>query len=211
MKYVLKTLLCTVLVMVMAVGLTACGNKVGDIEMKEGESAIYIDEDGTVSYGVSEKFAEDYYNEDDLQKKIDAEIEDYNNGKKASVNQAITLEKFKVSDKVATLILDFATVYDFNEYVRAYNNEDKTKFYTGTIADNDDCKIKGSFVSTDKSKTATAKEIKAMTKSNIIIVNDKYKVQLDSDIKYVSENCTVNEEGIVTTAGAEQGLSYIIY
>ena len=74
MKYVLKTLLCTVLVMVMAVGLTACGNKVGDIEMKEGESAIYIDEDGTVSYGVSEKFAEDYYNEDDLQKKIDAEI-----------------------------------------------------------------------------------------------------------------------------------------
>ena len=50
-----------------------------------------------------------------------------------------------------------------------------------------------------------------MTKSNIIIVNDKYKVQLDSDIKYVSENCTVNEEGIVTTAGAEQGLSYIIY
>ena len=63
----------------------------------------------------------------------------------------------------------------------------------------------------DKSKTATAKEIKAMTKSNIIIVNDKYKVQLDSDIKYVSENCTVNEEGIVTTAGAEQGLSYIIY
>lgn len=211
MKYVLKTLLCTVLVMVMAVGLTACGNKVGDIEMKEGESAIYIDEDGTVSYGVSEKFAEDYYNEDDLQKKIDAEIEDYNNGKKASVNQAITLEKFKVSDKVATLILDFATVYDFNEYVRAYNNEDKTKFYTGTIADNDDCKIKGSFVSPDKSKTATTKEIKAMTKSNIIIVNDKYKVQLDSDIKYVSENCTVNEEGIVTTAGAEQGLSYIIY
>lgn len=211
MKYVLKTLLCTVLVMVMAVGLTACGNKVGDIEMKEGESAIYIDEDGTVSYGVSEKFAEDYYNEDDLQKKIDAEIEDYNNGKKASVNQAITLEKFKVSDKVATLILDFATVYDFNEYVRAYNNEDKTKFYTGTIADNDDCKIKGSFVSPDKSRTATAKEIKAMTKSNIIIVNDKYKVQLDSDIKYVSENCTVNEEGIVTTAGAEQGLSYIIY
>ena len=80
MKYVLKTLLCTVLVMVMAVGLTACGNKVGDIEMKEGESAIYIDEDGTVSYGVSEKFAEDYYNEDDLRKKIDAEIEDYNNG-----------------------------------------------------------------------------------------------------------------------------------
>ena len=211
MKYVLKTLLCTVLVMVMAVGLTACGNKVGDIEMKEGESAIYIDEDGTVSYGVSEKFAEDYYNEDDLQKKIDAEIEDYNNGKKASVNQAITLEKFKVSDKVATLILDFATVYDFNEYVRAYNNEDKTKFYTGTIADNDDCKIKGSFVSPDKPKTATAKEIKAMTKSNIIIVNDKYKVQLDSDIKYVSENCTVNEDGIVTTAGAEQGLSYIIY
>lgn len=211
MKYVLKTLLCTVLVMVMAVGLTACGNKVGDIEMKEGESAIYIDEDGTVSYGVSEKFAEDYYNEDDLHKKIDAEIEDYNNGKKASVNQAITLEKFKVSDKVATLILDFATVYDFNEYVRAYNNEDKTKFYTGTIADNDDCKIKGSFVSPDKSKTATTKEIKAMTKSNIIIVNDKYKVQLDSDIKYVSENCTVNEEGIVTTAGAEQGLSYIIY
>ncbi|MFR4318225.1 MAG: hypothetical protein ACLT2Z_01365 [Eubacterium sp.] len=37
----MKTLLCTVLVMVMVVGLTACGNKVGDIEMKEGESAIY--------------------------------------------------------------------------------------------------------------------------------------------------------------------------
>jgi hypothetical protein len=188
-----------------------CGNKVGEIELKEGKCAIYIDEDGKVEYGVAEKFAKDDYDEDELEEYINKEIDDYNNSSDASVTNAITLEKLNVKDKVAYLILNIETIYDFNNYITSYNKESEEQFYVGTIADRGDCKIKGKFTSPDGKKTAKASEIKKMSDSNIIIVNGEYSVQIEDDIKYISDNCKIDEDGIVTTATAEDGLSYIIY
>lgn len=209
MKYILKNVLIFSLILVMSAGLTGCGNKVGDIELKEGTNAIYIDEDGAVTYGVGESFKSGDYDEEALEKYINEEVEDYNASDAASVDDAIQVDRFEVEDKVAYLVLNMATVYDFNEYIKDYNKEDN--FFAGKIQERGDIKINGDFISPDKKKNVTDDDIKKMRDDNIIILNGQYVVQIDSDIKYISDNCKVDKDGMVTTAKAEDGLSYIIY
>lgn len=210
MKYIFKNVLIFSLIAVMAVGLTGCGNKVGDIELKEGTNAIYIDEDGAVTYGVGESFKSGDYDEEALEKYINEEVEDYNASDAASVDDAIQVDRFDVEDKVAYLVLNMATVYDFNEYIKEYNKEENN-FFAGKIQDRGDIKINGDFISPDKKKKATDDDIKKMKDDNIIILNGQYSVQIDSDVKYISDNCEVDKDGMITTAKAEDGLSYIIY
>lgn len=211
MKHMLRNVLTLSLVLVMAAGFTGCGNKIGDIELKQGTNAIYIDEDGVVSYGVGESFKSDDYDKDTLEKYIDEEVADYNSSDMASVEDAIEVERFDIDDDVAYLVLKIATVYDFNEYMQEYNKEDKDSFYAGQISDKGSIKIKGNFVSPDKKKTVKGTDIKTMTENEILILNDQYTVQIDGDVKYISENCKISEDGMITTAKSEDGLSYIVY
>ena len=211
MKHIWKNLCVLTLVMTMAAGFTGCGKKVGDIKLEQGMNAVYIDEDGEVSYGVGESFESDDYDEDTLKSYIHDEVADYNQSDRASVENAIEVDKFDVSDGVAYLILKIATVYDFNEYLREYNKEDEDSFYAGQISDRGSMKIQGDFISPDKKKTATSSDIKEMGDSDILILNGEYQVQIDGDVKYISDNCKVGEDDIITTAKAEDGLSYIVY
>lgn len=210
-KHIFRNALAAALIVVMAAGLTGCGNKVGDIELKKGTNAIYIDEDGAVSYGVGESFQSDDYDEDALEKYINEEVADYNGSDKASVDDAIEVDRFDVDDDVAYLILNIATVYDFNEYISEYNKEDEDSFYAGKISDRGSIKVKGDFVSPDKKKNVKGADIKEMDDSNILILNGQYTVQIDSGVKYISDNCKIDDDGMITTAKSDDGLSYIVY
>ncbi len=196
---------------IMVLSLTACGNAIGDIELKSGESAFYIQKDGRVSYGVRESFDKDYYSEKDLKKQIEAEVESYNSSSDASVDDAISVTNFDVSKKVATLCIDFATTYDLTNYMHDMNRIDDDKFYIGTIEENEDCDIEGEFIKSDNNKTVKAETIQELSDNNILIVDEEYKVQIEGKVTYISSNCKLNEDGTVTTAKSDDGLSYIVY
>ena len=146
-----------------------------------------------------------------LRKEIEAEIKAYNASSDASVDDAITLDSFSVSKKVATLSLDFTTTYDLLNYMLNDNRVEKDKFYIGTIDSNDDCNISGNFVEPGKKDKIKAKTIKSMTDSNILIVDEQYKVQVEGNVLYTSDNCKIDDDGIVTTAKSDDGLSYVVY
>ena len=207
----MKRIMAMLMSVVLTLGLTACGHTVGDVELEAGQSAIYIQKDGMVSYAVSESFDKDYYDKDELKKEIEAEIKAYNASSDASVDDAITLDSFSVSKKVATLSLDFTTTYDLLNYMLNDNRVEKDKFYIGTIDSNDDCKISGNFVEPGKKDKIKAKTIKSMTDSNILIVDEQYKVQVEGNVLYTSDNCKIDDDGIVTTAKSDDELSYIVY
>ena len=201
----MKRIMAMLMSVVLTLGLTACGHTVGDVDLESGQSAIYIQKDGMVSYAVSESFDKDYYDKDELKKEIEAEIKAYNASSDASVDDAITLDSFSVSKKVATLSLDFTTTYDLLNYLL------NDKVYIGTIDSNDDCKISGIFVEPGKKDKIKAKTIKSMTDSNILIVDEQYKVQVEGNVLYTSDNCKIDDDGIVTTAKSDDELSYIVY
>ena len=207
----MKRIMAMLMSVVLTLGLTACGHTVGDVDLEAGQRAISIQLDGLVSYAVSESFDKDYYDKDELKKEIEAEIKAYNASSDASVDDAITLDSFSVSKKVATLSLDFTTTYDLLNYMLNDNRVEKDKFYIGTIDSNDDCKISGNFVEPGKKDKIKAKTIKSMTDSNILIVDEQYKVQVEGNVLYTSDNCKIDDDGIVTTAKSDDELSYIVY
>ena len=99
MRYILKRVCALSLVLAMALSFTACGKKVGDIKLDSGVNAIYIDEDGAVSYGVTEKFADKDYDKDALEKYINDEVKKYNSSSTASVDDAIQWISLKLKIK----------------------------------------------------------------------------------------------------------------
>lgn len=196
-------------VSLVAIGLCACGNNMGDISLKTGQSGIYIESDGTVYYSVSDTFNEDYYDKGDLKDMINDEVDGYNNSDAASVKGAISLKELQVKKKVATVTLEMATSYDLLNYMQIYNQAPEDEFYIGDIEDNTECKIKGTFISADGEETLKGKEIKKMTDVEILVLNDEYQVQVNGTVKYISDNCTIDDRGIVTTSDTET--SYIVY
>lgn len=205
----MKKIVILLMTVLMTVGLSACEDKVGNITLDKGQSGIYIEKDGTVSYVVSETFEEDYYKKSDLKKMIESEVDSYNSSDKASVKDAIKVKTFKVKNNVANMTLEITTPYDFSTYMLEYNNIATDKFYIGNIENNTECKIKGDFVSPDGKETKKGKEIRQMTEANILIVNEEYKIQIDDTVKYLSDNCTMDDDGVITTSA--EGTSYIVY
>lgn len=45
------------------------------------------------------------------------------------MKNAITVDTFKVKSDVATLVLEFATTYDFSTYIKEYNKVESMKFF----------------------------------------------------------------------------------
>ena len=152
-----------------------------------------------------------YFDKDDFMKVFVSEFKAFYASCDASVDDAITLDSFSVAKKVATLSLDFTTTYDLLNYMLNDNRVEKDKFYIGTIDSNDDCKISGNFVEPGKKDKIKAKTIKSMTDSNILIVDEQYKVQVEGNVLYTSDNCKIDDDGIVTTAKSDDELSYIVY
>ena len=83
----MKRIMAMLMSVVLTLGLTACGHTVGDVDLESGQSAVYIQKDGMVSYAVSESFDKDYYDKDELKKEIEAEIKAYNASSDALVCQ----------------------------------------------------------------------------------------------------------------------------
>lgn len=205
MKKILLFLLC----IGMVGALTGCGSTIGDIKLKTGESGFVIKEDGSMLYAVSESFEKEYYDKKDLEKAIKDEAKAYNESSVASVIDAITVDKIKVSGDEALMVLEFATIYDCSTYVRDYNYGNEGKFYIGTISANP-YGISSDMVSLDGKETIKAKDIKKMD-AEIVIIDGVSKFQIEGKILYTSENCKVSEDGIVTTADLVDGTSYIVF
>lgn len=191
------------------VGLVGC-SPLGDIELEAGDSGIYIEDDGAISYGSCEKFDKKYYNEDQLENEIDTEVSDFNKSKYSSVDDACSINEFSANSKEARLVLDFVTTYDFKNYMINFAGFEEDGFYIGPISDNDKCPIKGTFVKPHTKKTVTAKEIKNM-KDCILVTYTPIKVQVDGDIKYISTNCKIDDDDVVSTSKNKGELSYIVY
>ena len=82
--------------MVMTIALTfvGCDNKVGDIALEKGQTAIHISKDGKVQYGVAESFDKDYYDKKELKSTVENEVDEFNSDSDASGKDALS---FKVN------------------------------------------------------------------------------------------------------------------
>ena len=205
-----KKIISLLMVMTIALTFVGCDNKVGDIALEKGQTAIHISKDGKVQYGVAESFDKDYYDKNELKSTVENEVDEFNSDSDASGKDALSLKSMDVKKDVATMIMEFASTTDFGTYILKYNNPDKGTFYIGDISDNEDCEIKGKFYAPDNKKKSVSEDKISDLDDNILIVNEQMKVQIEGTVKYVSENCKISD-GVVETAKTDDGISYIVY
>lgn len=212
----MKNSVIAIVLMIMVIGtiFTGCGkSKIGDITVSAGESAIYIKEDGTVSYAICESFEEDYYDKGDLKDIIKEEIDEYNAGPSASELDSAKLESFKEKDDVVTAIIEFKKIKDFVNYIKDYNGEGDDEIFIGDVAAavEDGLKISGEFTVVEDGnateETVKGAEVKK-SEDKIILLNEQMIVQVDGSVQYISSNCTI-KDGIVTVTDDET--AYIVY
>lgn len=181
--------------------LTGCaGVFPGDIELEAGESAIYI-EDGLISYCVMESFDEEYYDSDELESAIDEEVADFNASDLSSGEDGAVVSTFKIKNKEAYLVMEFASAQDFLNYVLEYERASSEDFYIGAAGE-----IPEELELSDELAAALED---AADDDRIIVTTDVMLIQIaDESVIEASENCS-ETDGVITTADDE--LSYIIY
>ncbi|MCR5836386.1 MAG: hypothetical protein K6G88_07760 [Lachnospiraceae bacterium] len=199
--------------MTMAV-LSGCAKKeVGNISLKSGETGFYLQKDGTVEYEIYEKFDESYYDKKELKNKIKEELDAFNAGGSSKSLESAKLEYFGVDDEKVKVIMKFSSATDFMNYLIECNEEENATTYIGKISDAVAAGIpfKGEFteisINEPTGAVAKGKDLREMD-LNVIAIKEKMKVQLDSSIKYISDNCTI-KDGIVNINDSEQTI--IVY
>lgn len=206
-----------IVLVIMLIGtlFVGCGKSdMGDITVNPGESAIYIKEDGSVSYAVCESFGEDYYDKGDLKDMIKEEIDEFNAGPSASELDSAKLDSFKVKKDVATAVIHFKTIKDFVNYAKECNGEGDDEIFIGTVAKavEEGYKISGDFAVVKDGvlaeDTVKSSEVKK-SEDNMILLKEQMIVQIEgASVKYLSENCTI-KDGIITVSDDEKAI--IVY
>lgn len=212
-KPIIKIGAAVLVVVLIIILMKSCGHKVGDIKLEAGQSAVYLEDDGSVTYGVAETFESEYLDESELENQIESEVDTFN-ANDASVSDAMDIDYFDVSSGVAKAIFTFETEKDFSTYMNQYNRENdfieadedgnkSYEFFLGNVGDYEG-KIDATFTYPDKKDSVDISDLSG----KMLVVSGNYKVQVEGLIVAMSDNCTA-EDGIITTSKNER--SYIIY
>lgn len=108
---------------VLVLGLTACGNETKENAGEAQISSVSVKKDGSISSRIIEDFAQSYYDTDGLKAMIETSIAEY----KAQNSQAqISLQKCEEKQGVIEVLMEFGSDRDY----AGFNDED---FFAGTI------------------------------------------------------------------------------
>lgn len=177
-----------VLVIILAVFVFgSCGNK-----YESNTNTVYLMEDGKVVANSVEAFDENVYSKDDLKGYIKEVVNTYN----ADHQDAIKQKSLKVKDGKATLVMEYASVNDFEKF-------EGTDIFVGSLAEAiaEGYTFEGDFanVADGKVKFATSDEFLSGD-YKVVIIKANVNVSLEeAQICYVSsENTESVKDGIVT-------------
>ena len=129
-----KIIFCCMLAVVLA-SVCSCASK-KSAKKSEDEATVIIDKDNTVSVTYTEEFKEDYYDKDELEAKVDREIEEFNSSYAEDKANGMSKQSLKLKDKKITLKLKFASYKDYEAYSAHYVSITKNvKLFAGTYED----------------------------------------------------------------------------
>lgn len=199
-------------------GMTGCSGKKEEASAKDiarKNANIVIDEKNGITATYSENFNESYYNEEELETQINKEIDEIN--KTLESGSSISVEKFQVKDKVASLKLKFTDYMAYTKYSEQYIDADRNaKLYIGTYdeAVKAGYSMSGKFVeynsgSEDSGKNEiTSKDFKEVENLVVVYTNESKMFALPGEIVYSNSSVKVKDGVAKTTDKVE---NYIIY
>lgn len=156
-----------------------------------------------------EEFDKEYYDKDELESMIDAEITEFNNDYAKDKAKGIVKDSFKVSDKTATLKIRFYSWEDYVTYASEYISSNRNaRLFIGTYKDAVAAgfNFAGKYVSKDGS---TPYDVSTTSEDTMVVfTNEGFVMELSGDVIAYNENVTV-KSGKVKTSNRRE--NYIIF
>ena len=176
-------------------------------DTNKASAGVLMNPKGSVQVKYEENLDKDYYDGNELESFVDAEVKEFNDiygeGK-------LKKESFKVKDKLATLWYEFADsnayVTYMNDFVKAENVE--FGMYTYEEANKNGIKFDGKFNKVGETGTITKDKFEETDKLMVLYTNMEMCVYIPGEIVYTSEDVTVNKD---TANTIEEKANYILY
>lgn len=171
---------------------------------KAAQNTLYVEKNGKVTGAIVEDWNKDFYDEDELKKQINSEIDSY---EAANDKSSIKLQKFEIEDKKAKVNLlydSLGTYADFNDVV-AFNGTIKQAQEAGFG-------FEGEFISTGNKPAITINEIDGSEKYKVLILSEKQKIKTEFKILYASNNVKVSKDNKTAVINEDDSaIGYLIY
>ena len=183
-------------------------DKTKKVELKAGESLIYVQKDGTITNKIVEEFDSKKYNMEDLKSDIEEEIKEFNSGSK---DKKMSLESLNQEKNEAVLELKFPSYKEYAAYNKKYvTYGEKVVLFHGDIdeAVSDGYEMPESYEKADGEGKTDLNTLIGKNELKVIITNVGCKLQVDGEILYKSEDVKI-EDGIAVTK--DDSLNYIFY
>lgn len=152
--------------------LTGCGDK-----FEPTESTIYVTTKGEVKSAVMESFEKEYYDFSELTETIEDEVEMYCLDKN---EEALTIESLTLEEDVATLIMNYQTVEDYEKFNEAL-------LFSGTLQEAVDAGYEPESLY-DTEGQEILYDAETMSDFNVVVTEESICIQTSGKIRYVSDN-----------------------
>lgn len=167
-------------------------------------SSLYIQKDGKLTQAIVESFEQDFYTLDGISSMTQKEVDTYN---QSFGEERITINRLEVQDDTLYLLLDYADADTYSQYNEVY-------CFMGTIDDALSAGLSFDMVFKDKSyEECTAVQATEKKSNYVAVLKEEGIVELESPVKYVSNNVEIIEDRLVQVMPIEDEdeYAYIIY
>ncbi len=195
-----KLVLCTTMLLVMFL-IAGCTKEDLTITSEEITTDTFLAKsNGVLQVATIEDFDKDYYNLKELNEFIAQEIDLYN--EKAGEKKIAVDDVLEREDK-AIMILTYSGMEPYANF-----NEVTAAYFTGGLGDVA-LDLPTTLITAKNDSLASTHEILQNTKYKILVLNEPYKIIVDGDVKYYSENATILDENMIQ--GAEEGMTVFVF
>lgn len=153
---------------------------------KEEQTEITILKDGSVRMQIIESFDKPYYNQEELQQKILAEVASYNRNAESG---NISVEKIEVEEQRAKVVMGYASCEDYARF-------NKSTLFVGNVAEAQEAGYDLNTVLSrieNQAETIGMSDMLLMTDYMVLITDCKDSVNIDGKAAYISDNVTVSK------------------
>ncbi len=198
-KKILAAVLCTAVML-----LGGCSMIDQAMWNPEGDDAIRIASDGSVTEMVRDTLDQAYYSADELEKTITSSVEEYN---QSHGEDSVKVASFKTEDADVTLKMEYASLDDYAAFnnLELYQGSMINAQLDGYLFDGSFFKIKNGEVS-GKAVDSSAVFSDGMS-SQVLIVQGPLEVCVDGKVTYISSNAQILSSDTVNASGKQEETS----
>lgn len=214
-----KKVLSAAITGIMVLALAGCSS----VKFEPTESSIFVKKDKTVVSAEmvsvdNSEFDTPRYDENEMKTFLEAAVKEYNKeacgqdfayAKDTKEALNISIEEFKVENKVAAARLNYASSEDYLKFNGTEDSGSVKDLIIGTVADGISSGLDFSGMVNADGSAAGVEEIQKNTKYSLVAITGPARMMVEGKVRYMSSGVTLADESTVVTSGDET--VYIIF